>query len=731
MATPPDKAYLLDTFRRTTTPEFHDPISHHESYSLYRGVAYTLAVMADKVHRSTQARYYLPSSSQTSAPASSARFAECVARLTRSTIVTGGVRIIPGTMIIESMGRQYRNVDLVNFEENDPDTRVIECRFRCVVAGTVGNLDFLSVDESGLLDPSLYSIADQSQDRAGVKGKTLFVTSQLILQDTGYPDVFVDQDVGLYVRINDSGMPQNLGQVLQILRFQWTQIEEPVGSGLYPRRVHLDEFPRRIPAEVFTSIPGPVFVDHTEDAITEGGSFPLIDAPYAAGNALYVLASSDFRGLVIRFSVEGEGTWEGIWEFWDGASWIDAEEVDDSTSGLTISKVGERIVTWKKAKGLGGFVSPISGITWGAAYRFRLTVAPTVTTAPEASRISMFKWVQVAEDAYDPNLPSPGITWELLDFRQMGVSIKSLTAPTGGRDDDLHVLGDDRGVYQQSGESDDAFRNRVARLADVVSPNSISAMVDNHLYQYGSRGYVLDVQRVKDLQSGVAPAGGIDGFFLDEDALDNYSPEVTNSIARLASTSPIPSPPSGPATLDGVAVASNDVVLLKDQVDPVENGWWRVVLFGPWTRDPDAGYSGGTRASAWSTRIKDGDTNSDTTWYCSTPGGIDLIGSDPLEFKTVELYPESPWVLPLSAKEAYGHFFILLPYLGDGDFGIGVDEGPVIKVEDDYVGPSFEGFVDGAPTTANGTYSAIYANAEKMSAGGVEFTMIRTTLLNE
>lgn len=69
-------------------------------------------------------------------------------------------------------------------------------------------------------------------------------------------------------------------------------------------------------------------------------------------------------------------------------------------------------------------------------------------------------------------------------LQEMNVQVQQLTPAVGGRDPYLDLLGLDRGIAREPGESDDDYRIRVRSLGDNVSPNAIRAALGNYLAQY-------------------------------------------------------------------------------------------------------------------------------------------------------------------------------------------------------------------------------------------------------
>ena len=131
-------------------------------------------------------------------------------------------------------------------------------------------------------------------------------------------------------------------------------------------------------------------------------------------------------------------------------------------------------------------MSALSGLAW---YYMRATVTALVlvTDAPTFRRVSTVTTAPLRQD--------PQVEWTILRWEQdVGLEVTAIPlAPTGGRDNDLYLQGDNRGIYRQLGEDQETFRQRVARLADVVSPNAIQRIVNRALQPLGLTGLAADV----------------------------------------------------------------------------------------------------------------------------------------------------------------------------------------------------------------------------------------------
>lgn len=117
------------------------------------------------------------------------------------------------------------------------------------------------------------------------------------------------------------------------------------------------------------------------------------------------------------------------------------------------------------------------------------------------------------DDAGSPVLVAEAGTagWRMLRWAEdLGVEVTNSEAASGGRSDVLDMLGRERSVYRSLGETDDQYRQRVATLPDVVSPNAIQRTANRLLAPYSERCYLREVGDETYLP----------GFFWDVDAWD-------------------------------------------------------------------------------------------------------------------------------------------------------------------------------------------------------------------
>tara|TARA_R100000234_G_scaffold4898_1_gene3697 strand:+ start:2803 stop:4065 length:1263 start_codon:yes stop_codon:yes gene_type:complete len=85
-------------------------------------------------------------------------------------------------------------------------------------------------------------------------------------------------------------------------------------------------------------------------------------------------------------------------------------------------------------------------------------------------------------------------------------------------------------------------------------------------------------------------------------------------------------------TVDGVSLAANDRVLVKDQSTASQNGLYKVVDGGSWTRTDDMAAS--SDAAGAFTFIEQGSANADIGFVCTSNKGSAVVGTNNLAFST-------------------------------------------------------------------------------------------------
>lgn len=90
--------------------------------------------------------------------------------------------------------------------------------------------------------------------------------------------------------------------------------------------------------------------------------------------------------------------------------------------------------------------------------------------------------VEPAFDAADLGQP---VIVELLEAEELGLRVSQPDAIEGGTWDALGVVAAERALSKIGGESDSQYRERVAELPDVVTPNAIRRIIARHLDPHG------------------------------------------------------------------------------------------------------------------------------------------------------------------------------------------------------------------------------------------------------
>jgi hypothetical protein len=485
---------FVELLRRTTPEEYHQPIidDPRGSFALYRAFCRGLALVSDRMNLAAQQAFYLPSSLQTGPPASSGSRATFEAEITRTVDLDQPRTVAAGRMEIQGpQGRRYRNTTETvwgPFDEEPTKTMV----FEAVAIGFKYNLDHIADEDGNLTKPQVepkvpwtdrIDLRPLSGDRTGTNAsieRSASVNYPSVVSDSGRPDRFSEADIGLYLRIDNATEADNQGRVLRIVGFEDPREEIPADTGLYPRRVLVDDGPQRFRLTSAQADDGGAFTDETDEANSAAeGDMTLLPAAPAVNDAYYFGATVPFRELAITLDVAGEGDYTLTWEYWNGAAWTVVPSLIDGTLGFTTSG---RVTLEAPGDWAASTVNSIG------AYHIRARVSAfvSIATQPLGSQAYVGIQQQLADE-------DGTVTWSVVDWRDLGFEISAIQAATGGRDNVLKILGDERGLQQQPGESDDAFRRRAAKLPDMVSPNAINRAINRVLAEYGYWGRARDL----------------------------------------------------------------------------------------------------------------------------------------------------------------------------------------------------------------------------------------------
>ena len=585
-----------------------DGMQTENNLPVYQAVAHGLGQISARRLRKSEAEFLLPHSLQKGTPAAFLRRARFKVQITRTGNTDLALFAQPGAIVMEGPdGRLYVNTEPVDYARRD-ENPVREVIFGCIVPGEVGNLEFLINDDlnvplgkpEGWIPPEYVALSNQSRGRSNRGASAILSEGTIALKDTGKPAVFELGDAGLYVEILDSTVVDNIGRIWRIRDHRWPGIEEPANSNIRPTIALLDDNHVREEFHFAQQDDGGVFTVYTAGLNDYAElDVPLLPAAPADGDAFYFAAVAPINEIDLRIDQPGAGEWDLIWEVWDGFVWVTPADVLDGTSGFRIS--GRVHVGGTDMQN----TTTVNGL--GPTYWVRARVANFVSIT--AQPIAGYGYPLCYESMH---VELGTVEWIVRDWRDLGFTITSLQQITLGRDDDLGLIGDNRGMYPEQGETEEQFRRRVAQLPDVVTPAALNRVVNRLLAPLKLKSRVIDI------------GDEVLGFFFDEDAFDYYEP----------------------------------------------------------------GY----------------------------------------------VYPLSPWKLLLDMTETYGHFYVLVPWIGEGAFGIFFAVGPSIYLPDKglYLGPCWDdGFMDGfSPVASYNVYPNIYREMKRRKLGGVSFTLIPDESLN-
>jgi len=198
-----------------------------------------------------------------------------------------------------------------------------------------------------------------------------------------------------------------------------------------------------------------------------GGVFDLAGPPVVTGDtsgATATLDAMNLEGLLVALVV---GPVPVPFELY--------ENVTQAVSGAsgTFALYANSTIYIKPASGPAfDAVNTITGGTSGA------TATPTIA-------------------GYDPMLvPEPGQTagWGMMEWdAELGIEVLNEEQPDGGRSAMLDELGLEKNMPRIQGEGDDAYRDRISKPADVVSPNAIIRAMIRGLDPLGVTGCFREV----------------------------------------------------------------------------------------------------------------------------------------------------------------------------------------------------------------------------------------------
>lgn len=504
---PPTVDQIVRTIEVTTPPEYHEPIldTVNETGQIYRGNARNLAELAETISRGASRQFF--STPPGFEPAGPSARATMTMTLERSSDLDDSLFLAAGKITAEGLrGRVYRSTEDQQWFGDDPDEAPRDVELVCDLIGEPGNLDYLADANGNLVvpgttDPGLdvVDLQDLSQSRSGIRGVLNVVAGEITtLTDNGAAPTFSPSDVGLYLRINFAGTISNIGRVMRIIGYQVEPVDDPVGSNLFPRTVTLNDGPVVKLINAAQLDDGGAFTVYTTEARSEAADdVPLLPAIPVVGDAFYFGDDAPFNFIDLDVTTKLVGTLDLAWEYWNGATWVALPDLVDDTDGYQMT--GLRRISWSLPGAWSSVVVNAIDKFWGRA---RVSSFTSIGQQPLAGRVIVGIANPLAVDPLDAQ-GNGQISWTILDAQDLGLVITQMTAPAGGRDDDLGLKIAERGVKRRPGESDAALRLRASRFANVVSPELIEREINQILEPFGEAGLIID------------PGDGFTGLFWD------------------------------------------------------------------------------------------------------------------------------------------------------------------------------------------------------------------------
>jgi len=134
---------------------------------------------------------------------------------------------------------------------------------------------------------------------------------------------------------------------------------------------------------------GGVQTDETIEANNDtANDMTLLPSVPAVDDAYYFGHASLWDWLELRMGAAGNGTWDIVWEYWNGSSWASLADIVDDTSGFRVT--GTRLVTFTRPLDWAQTtVGGIAGLYW---IRARVSTYTSVVTQPKGNRA--FTWIK-------------------------------------------------------------------------------------------------------------------------------------------------------------------------------------------------------------------------------------------------------------------------------------------------------------------------------------------------
>ena len=448
--------------------------------------------VSQAITRSTQALYVLPHSAQLDAPATGDAKARVTVLLSRTGVFQYPIVFAPGVMVEElqtdhgqdagvvvQTGRRYVMVTTVVFEPGDVGPKYQPCDAE--FPGYSWNNP-----EPGSIRAFVQVGTGQHNGRATVVSGN---GADVVYAANDYA-TFLPEMVGQYVMLTS---PANDGKVRRIVSYQPPAVVPldnggavglaqdmtlmvGVGAAYQPGEDVSDSVTgAKGTLLYYNGVTGAAVVQRKAGIFSVGSN--LVGNTTLTSTAT---ASIHMSGMLAALKL---GIPVGMW-----------------TVGETLTQaVTAATGTFLYVEGNWAIVAPLSGAFDGAHAVTGAT--STLTLTPTGLGV-------------EPALVDEGGTcsWQVMDWEaDLGFGVTNAVSPVGGKLGMLDEIGRERKIPRADGESDDAYRRRVARIPDVVSPNAIKRACSRFFTPHGWAATFIEVGTPQfpgffyDVPSGDAP----------------------------------------------------------------------------------------------------------------------------------------------------------------------------------------------------------------------------------
>jgi len=342
---------------------------------------------------------------------------------------------------------------------------------------------------------------------------------------------------------------------------------------------------------------GSLSVDLDNTAVTAGSYGSSTAIPTFTVDAQGRLTAAGTASISTTLSVSADsGSGDGVALANDTLALVGGEGIDTSISGDTVTIAAE--LATDTNKGVASFSSNDFAVSSGAVTIKALGVSNA----------------QLAGSIDNSKLSNSSITIGS-DSVSLGGTQTDLNGLTSVDVDNITLDGNVVSTTNSNGDLELSPNG----TGTVIVPSGYEGRAGFQSQSLVNKAYVDQVANGLDVKASVRVA-----------TTANLSATYNNSNGTLTASS------NGAISIDGVTLSANDRVLVKDQTDATENGFYKVTTVGSGssafvlTRTPDANEASEITGGAF-TFVEEGTNNADNG-YVATHNGTPTLGTDNITF---------------------------------------------------------------------------------------------------